>query len=156
MISFLLIIHMLCAVALIGAITHQGLAVWWPVTAGSGSRGFVTAYRSTRAAIYTKAIIALYVVTAAIGTIIYPTYRIGIRPLLEQIHYNAPLGLFELKEHFIAIGFALLPAYWYLWRQPLAPEHTMTRKIVTGLLMLIVWWGFLVGHILNNIRGFGI
>jgi hypothetical protein len=155
MVSFLLIIHMLCAVALIGAITHQGLSVWWPVPAGA-ERTFVTAYRSVRSATYTKPIIILYVVTAVIGTIIYPTYRIGIRPLLEQIHYNAPLGLFEIKEHFIAIGFALLPAYWYLWRQPLVLEQATTRRIVTGLLMLIVWWGFLVGHILNNIRGFGI
>jgi hypothetical protein len=155
MVSVLLIIHMLCAVALIGAITHQGLSVWWPVPAGA-QRSFVTSYRSVRSAVYTRPIIILYIVTAVIGTIIYPTYRIGIRPLLEQIHYNTPLGLFELKEHFIAIGFALLPAYWYLWRQPLVAEQATTRRIVTGLLMLIVWWGFLVGHILNNIRGFGI
>src|SRR6185312_14177907 len=67
---------------------------------------------------YAKPIIILYLLTALIGAVIYPSYRIGIRPILEQVHFNKPLGLFELKEHFIAIGFALLPVYWYLWRQP--------------------------------------
>ena len=155
MVSVLLIIHMLCAVALIGAITHQALSVWWPVAAGQ-QRNFVASFRGVRSAAYTKPIIILYVITALIGVVIYPTYRIGIRPILEQVHFNKPLGLFELKEHFITIGFALLPVYWYLWRQPLTAEQATTRRIVTGLLMLIVWWGFLVGHILNNIRGFGL
>jgi hypothetical protein len=155
MVSVLLIIHMLCAVALIGAITHQSLSVWWPVVAGQ-QRNFVASFRGVRSAAYAKPIIILYLLTALIGVVIYPSYRIGIRPILEQVHFNKPLGLFELKEHFIAIGFALLPVYWYLWRQPLTAEHATTRRIVTGLLMLIVWWGFLVGHILNNIRGFGL
>jgi hypothetical protein len=26
---------------------------------------------------------------------------------------------------------------------------------LTLMLAFIVWWGFLVGHVLNNIRGFG-
>jgi hypothetical protein len=28
-------------------------------------------------------------------------------------------------------------------------------RMLTTLLAFIVWWGFIVGHILNNIRGFG-
>jgi hypothetical protein len=109
-----------------------------------------------RSAVYTKAIIVLYVVTAGLGALIYPTYRIGIRPLLEQLHLNTPLGLFELKEHLIAIGLGLLPAYWYYWRQPLAPEQAGMRRALTAILTIVVWYGFLVGHILNNVRGFGI
>ncbi len=155
MITFLLIIHSLCAVTLIGAVTHQALSLWWPVKAGA-QRNFVANARGVRSAVYSNAIIVLYLVTASLGAIIYPTYRIGIRPLLEQIHLNTPLGLFELKEHFVAIGAALLPAYWYYWRQPLAAEHAATRRILTLFLTLTVWWAFLVGHILNNIRGFGI
>ena len=53
------------------------------------------------------------------------------------------------------IGMATLPAYWYFWRQPLAEQHAHTRAALTALLAFIVWWNFLVGHILNNIRGFG-
>jgi hypothetical protein len=65
-----------------------------------------------------------------------------------------PNGLFELKEHFVAVGLGMLPAYWYFWRQPLANDYLRTRAILTSILAFIVWWSFLVGHILNNIRGF--
>jgi hypothetical protein len=62
-------------------------------------------------------------------------------------------GSFELKEHFVALGLGMLPAYWYFWRQPPA-DYARTRAVLTALLAFIVWWGFLVGHVLNNIRGF--
>jgi diacylglycerol kinase len=34
-------------------------------------------------------------------------------------------------------------------------DRASTRAIVTTLLAVIVWYSFLVGHVLNNIRGFG-
>jgi hypothetical protein len=154
-ITVLLIIHMLCAVMLLGAITHQALSLWWPVKAGA-PRNFLANARGVRSAVYSNAIIVLFVLTASLGLTIYPTYRVDIRPLLEQLRLFKPLGLFELKDHFVAVALALLPAYWYYWRQPLAAEHATTRRILTLVLALIVWWAFLVGHILNNIRGFGI
>jgi len=48
----------------------------------------------------------------------------------------------------------MLPAYWYFWRAPQVAEYQNTRAVLTALLAFIVWWGFVVGHILNNIRGF--
>jgi hypothetical protein len=63
-------------------------------------------------------------------------------------------GAFELKEHFAAVGMAMLPAYRHFWRQPSA-DNTRARNAVTAMLALIVWWNFLTGHIINNIRGFG-
>jgi hypothetical protein len=66
-----------------------------------------------------------------------------------------PVGVFDLKEHFTVIGMAALPAYWYFWRPPLAEQHGRTRAMLTAILAFIVWWNFLVGHVLNNIRGFG-
>jgi hypothetical protein len=38
--------------------------------------------------------------------------------------------------------------------RPHVAEYGRTRAILTALLAFIVWWGFVVGHILNNIRGF--
>jgi hypothetical protein len=64
-------------------------------------------------------------------------------------------GIFEIKEHFIAIGLFMLPAYWLYWRTPLAAEQATARKYMTTILAFFVWYGFLVGHILNNIKGFG-
>jgi len=75
-----------------------------------------------------------------------------VRPVLHQFHFYKPEGSFELKEHAVAIGAALLPAYWYFWRNP--DSSRATRTGVTLLLAVIVWWAFMVGHVINNIRGF--
>ena len=74
---------------------------------------------------------------------------------LESHSHWYVLGFFDLKEHFAAIGLALLPAYWVCWRRPLADEPAQTRTALTSILAFIVWWGFLSGHVANNIMGFG-
>jgi len=33
------------------------------------------------------------------------------------------------------------------------PEQATARRYLTWLLAFIVWWSFLVGHVLNNIKG---
>lgn len=155
MITVLLIVHLLLAVALLGAITHQFVSVWWPARKPAGS--FIGRFRSVGAASYVNAVVVLYVCTAALGgTLIYPEFRLSVRPVLEQLGLWVPVGAFDLKEHFTVIGLATLPAYWYFWRQPLGDdEHARTRAMLTTLLAFVVWWNFLVGHVLNNIRGFG-
>jgi hypothetical protein len=154
MVTTLLICHGLLAVFMLGALTHQSLALWWPAKAPAGQRNLFDSFRSVRAAHYTNTIIVLFVITAIGGALLYPTYRLAVRVVLEDLHRNAANGIFELKEHFIAIGLGVLPVYWYYWQPPLT-ENVATRKILTLMLTLIVWWAFLVGHILNNIRGFG-
>jgi hypothetical protein len=59
-----------------------------------------------------------------------------------------------MKEHLLALSLALLPIYWLLWRSP-SETNRVARTAVTSLLAVAVWWGFLTGHIINNIRGFG-
>ena len=154
MITTLLIFHGLCAVFMLGALTHQALSVWWPATAGAG-RSMFHSFRAVRGAAYANTIVILYVATALMGAILYPTYRIGVRVFFEDLRLNAATGIFELKEHFVAVGLGLLPAYWYFWRQPLAAETAVARKAVTALLAFIVWYSFIVGHVVSSIRGFG-
>jgi hypothetical protein len=151
--SLLLIIHGLLAVALLGALTHQTISVLWPARQRTGS--FVSGLRSVPSTTYTNAVIILFVATAIIGSIIYTEYRVSIRSTLRDYRLYVPEGAFELKEHFISIALGLLPAYWYYWRPALAKEYARTRVIVTALLATIVWYGFLTGHVLNDIRGFG-
>ena len=151
--TLLLIVHGLLAVALLGAITHQAVSVWAPARKPAGS--FVGRYRAVPGASYANAVIVLYLLTFMLGGIIYPEYRLEARVVVEQLGLWKQMGAFELKEHFAAVGLAILPAYWYYWRQPLAAEHARTRAVLTLMLAFVVWWNFLVGHILNNIRGFG-
>ena len=150
--TVLLLIHGLLSVALLGAVTHQAMNACWPARRPAGS--FVGRFRAVPGAPYTRAIMVLYLLTFLFGGIVYAEYRIEIRIVIEQIGLWPQSGLFEIKEHFAAIGLGIMPAYAYYWRQPLT-VHARTRAILTTLLAFIVWWNFMVGHILNNIRGFG-
>jgi hypothetical protein len=97
----------------------------------------------------------LFLTTAILGGIIYTNYRIGARLTLERGRFWKTFGAFELKEHIVTIGLAVLPAYWYFWRAPLREEYARTRAMLTTVLGFVVWWGFLVGHLANNVRGLG-
>jgi hypothetical protein len=149
----LVITHGLLAFLLLGAVTHQVVSILVPARAGATN--FVARFRAVGSANYANAIIVLYLVTASLGAYIYTDYRVSARLTLEQGHYWKSFGAFEIKEHLIAIGLAMLPAYWYFWRQSADDTDALTRKLLTVLVAFIVWWAFLAGHIANNIRGLG-
>ena len=153
MATTLLIIHGLVAVALLGAVTHQVLATWAPPRARPGS--FFARFRGIPPASFANAVVVLYAVSALLGGIVYLYFRVDVRPTLEQAGHWKSLGLFDIKEHFVSIGLALLPAYWVCWKRPIAGESSRTCAILTAILAFIIWWSFLIGHVLNNLRGFG-
>jgi hypothetical protein len=147
----LLILHSLVAVALLGAITHQAIAVRGG--ADDGKKTFGSRYRAVDASAYAGAIVVLFAAASLLGAVLYPSYRMIVRPVLELNDLRVANGTFELKEHFAAVGLLMLPAYWAAWRKPLAPEHAAARMSMTWLLAAIVWWNFIVGDVLNNIKG---
>ena len=151
--TVLLIVHGLVAVALLGAITHQTLSAWAP--ADARPRSFFGRFRTVPPAAFANAVVVLYSVGTILGAIIYLDFRVDVRPTLEQAGHWQVLGFFDLKEHFVAIGAALLPAYWVCWRRPQEQEPVRARAILTSIIAFIVWWGFLAGHVTNNILGFG-
>jgi hypothetical protein len=150
--SILLIVHGILAVFLLGAVTHQAVGVAWPVT--KRGSGFVHAVRGVNGMSYTNAIIVLFAVTFALGCIIYPTYRVSVRTVLQEYRFFKPEGMFEMKEHLLALSLAMLPVYWLLWRRA-SDANRLARAGLTSLIAIAVWWSFLTGHIINNIRGFG-
>ena len=153
MATALLILHGLVAVALLGAITHQTLAAWAP--SGAHPHSFFGRFRTVQPAGYANAIVVLYVGAALLGAVVYLYFKVDIQPNLERDRHWHALGILDLKEDFAAIGFGLLPTYWVSWRRPLADERGRTAAALTTILGFIVWWSFLVGHVLNNIMGFG-
>jgi hypothetical protein len=148
----LLIVHGLAAVALLGAITHQTIAAWAPRKAQAGS--FFNRFRAVPAPSFANAVVVLYLAVAALGAFIYLDFRVEIRPELERGGHWHALGLFDVKEHFISIGLGLLPAYWMCWRRLGPEEGGRMRAALTLILAIIVWWGFLIGHVTNNLMGF--
>jgi hypothetical protein len=153
MVTTLLILHGLVAMALLGAITHQTVSVLRRRQARSGS--FLNRYTGVNQRTFTIAVLCLYPAALLIGAIIYPSYRLNVRIPLEEMSLGWAVGLFELKEHFGGIGLAVLPMYAYTWRSEAGESHRRDRIALTLLLTFVVWWDFLIGHVLNNIRGFG-
>jgi hypothetical protein len=151
MVTFLLIVHALVGVALLGALTHQTVSVLRRRAVRSGS--FVDRYAAVNERTFTNAVAILYVAQVALGAVIYPSYRLQVRIPFEEMSLGWAVGLFELKEHFASIGLALLPLYVFNWRTDRAASHRQERIAINLILAFIVWWDFLVGHVLNNIRG---
>ncbi len=144
----LLLVHGLSAMLLLGAVTHQVLALWMPVW---GHRsGWWHSLRAVHPDRYVRAVIVLFCITIPMGAINYIPFRVLVRAQYLDGHVPWATGLFELKEHAAAIGLAVLPAYWAVWREP---TETAPRRAFTTLLAVVVWWNFLVGHIVNNVRG---
>ena len=151
--TVLLIVHGLLAVALLGALTHQAVAVMMPVRQAAGN--FVDRFRAVPAAGYATAVCILWVVTFIMGAWIYTKYRITIRIPIEQAGYWKTQGFFELKEHVVTMGLGVLPAYWYFWKNARDPQYDSARKWLTVVLAGMIWFSFIVGHVVNNVRGFG-
>jgi hypothetical protein len=152
MMTALLILHGLMAVALLGAVTHQALAA--TIRRGEPrTRSFFARFRATDAAAYSNAVAALFLAVVAMGAVLYPRFRFVVRPLLQTMDLRSANGAFEIKEHFSAIGLLMLPAYWASWRPPLAPEYNVARLSLTWIITLMVWWNFVVGQLLVAIKG---
>ena len=148
-----LFVHLILAVGLLGALTHQAMAVALPVR--QPSAGIVSRFRSVSAAGYATAVCVLWVLTFLVGSFIYTKYRTYIRIPLEEGHYYKTGGFFDFKENVATLGLVLLPAYWYFWKNVDNPEYDNARKGVTLVLAVMCWFLFIVGHVLNNTRGFG-
>jgi hypothetical protein len=84
MATFLLIVHGLLAVVLLGGITHQAMSAAWP---SRNKTGVISSFRAVSGSVYTNANIVLYLATAILGGTIYPVYRVGVRTYLEMQDY---------------------------------------------------------------------
>jgi hypothetical protein len=151
--KILLFFHFLMAVALLGAITLQAVAILIPVRQAAGN--VINRFSPLPAASYATMIVALYVPQALMGAWIYLKYRTYVRIPMEGLRHWWTLGSFEFKEHVVTMGLAVLPAYWYFWRRPLSQEQAGVRKAMTIFLTFIIWYSFIIGHIANDFRGVG-
>ena len=103
-----LLVHLLLAVALIGALTHQAVSVVMPVRQVAGTGGFVTRFRAVSGAGYATAVACCECSTFIVGPRgIYTKYRIYIRIPIEQADLWKTQGFFDFKEHVASIGLML-------------------------------------------------
>ena len=151
-----LFLHFIVAVALLAAITLQAALVLAPAPApqlaGASGGGLRPLLLSPPSA---TLIVILYVVQALLGAWVYIKYRTYVRIPMEGLRHWWTVGAFEFKEHIITMGLAVLPAYWFFWRDPASQEHATIRKWLTVFLMISAWYGLAAGHTANDFRGVG-
>jgi len=151
----LLFLHFVMAVTLLAAVSLQMLAVIAPAPAMQPAGNFVARIRAAPPRWYVGAILVLYAPTFLLGAWVYIKYRTYVRIPMEQTGHWWTVGSFEFKEHIASMGMAMLPAYWFVWREPLSEQHASLRKWLTVFLAVAVWYSFLVGHVANDFRGVG-
>ena len=153
MIQALLILHGLIAAALIGAITHQAFSVQRRSPSASRT-SFVARFRGVNSPTFTNAVVLMFVATFVLGGLLYPRYRIDVRPMLEDLQLRAANGIFETEGAFCR-GRSGAPSGLLALSgaHPSPLEHAATRRYLTWMLAFIVWWNFLTGEVLNNIKG---
>lgn len=150
MIAFWAILHGIIAIGLLGAVTHQGLTVW---RKPAPAQLFVDRFRAIPAVRFANAIAVLYVLTFVLGAYIYPTFVLDVKGAVADYGMKKTIGMFQMKEHISVIGLGLLPVYWHYWRTVPVTEGMPTRRFLTTVLMLGVWWNLVIGHILMNVKG---
>ena len=154
----LLILHGLAAVILLGALTHQLVALLRGNAAAAAGRpanksSFIGRYVAVGQGGFTIAVVVSYVAVMIFGALVYPAYRVDVRIPFEEMSLIWAVGLFEVKEHWGGVALGLLPLYAYVWRPQQTATHGRDRLMITVLLSVIVWFDFISGHVLNNIRG---
>src|SRR4029077_4745113 len=92
---------------------------------------FIERVRPGPASTVAALIVILYVPTFLLGMWVYIKYRTYVRIPMEQLGHWWTVGSFEIKEHVVSFGMALLPAYWYFWRNPTSVEFNRERKWLT-------------------------
>jgi hypothetical protein len=156
--KILLFVHFVLAVSLLAMVTLQTVAVLTPaglMPARQAAGNVISRTPPVPAASYTTLIVIVYLLQALMGAWIYVKYRTYVRIPMEGFRHWWTVGSFEIKEHVVTMGLALLPAYWYFWQQPQSDENATVRKWITVFLAFTVWYSFIVGHVANDFRGVG-
>lgn len=147
----LLLLHSVGAVVLLGGVTHSGWLAFRALVRGKPPPAKLEV-------IYAHVIAWAYGVTAGLGLLIYPRFRVHVRA--DDIDSSAPwaVALFEVKEHWVAVGAVALVG----WVQGVirarrggqggVEQGARWRYAVALLLMAVVWLGSVVGWLLVMLR----
>jgi hypothetical protein len=154
MMIFVLILHGLCAIFLLGTLLHQAASTWHPASSErTRPVGMAGSFMAVRGRLYAGAVVTSYILTMLLGDVVYGPYRVDVKTMLFDLQLWSWNGIFEIKEHVVALGFYLLLPYWQLWTQPARAEWVHARRLLTTLLASFVVYALIAGHLLNNLKG---
>ena len=151
--EFLLLVHLFATFVLIGSMTHNLLCVVKYVRGKFG--------RQKLEWFYLKVSLWSYIITYVFGVLVYPAFRVYIRGGAEGFDANKKwaTGLLEVKEHWGAIGLALMFVYYFL-RKNFKPEAEREKLLyfyvpLCLVLNVILWYKVIAGCYLTLIKGSG-
>jgi hypothetical protein len=167
----LLIVHAVAAAVLVAAATHH--IVW---LRGYFRRDFARYKGERRFALITA---IAFVSTFLVGNLLYPTYKVRVRAeffdnpaaVAAEVKLRSQLTsprdvpslspiarLFDIKEHWVAIGCAASLVLLLLSRLAHPREEGRTLLLYLGLALFVggtAWWGAIVGLITASFRSVG-
>lgn len=146
--EYLLLAHLFVTIVLVGSMTHNLLIVINYLRGKFGKQKLEW--------LYVRVSLWAYLITYVIGALIYPAYRIHIRQDYFDPQLPWAIGLFEVKEHWGAVGLALFFVYYFLRRsfQPSQEKDKLSLYVpLCFLLNIILWYKVVVGCYLTLLKG---
>lgn len=144
----LLVAHLLVTFVLVGSMTHNLLCVI----------GYLRGkfHKEKLELFYAGVSLWAYAAVYLLGSLIYPAFRVRIRH--DYLDPNLPwaTGVFEVKEHWGALGLALFFAYYLLRRSFKPSEEKEKLYLYVPLCLLlnaIVWYKVVIGCWLTSLKG---
>jgi hypothetical protein len=173
----LLVLHAISAAVLVATSTHH--VVWM--------RGYRRAdFRRLRGErLFALVVSCAFVSTFFVGNLLYPIYKVRVRAeyldnpsaIAAEAHLRAehqvgaaapvkagpvslsPIArLFDIKEHWVAIGCAASLLLFYLSRRAHPRQHPKVLPLYLGLALVVcgtAWWGAIVGLVTASFRSVG-
>jgi len=146
--NLLVLLHLLVTFVLVGAMTHNLLIVLKYVRGKFGKKKLEY--------LYVKVSLWSYIIVYVFGALAYPAFRINTRAALFDKTFPWATGLFEVKEHWGALGLAFFVVYYLLRKsfQPDQEKHKLFFYVPLCLLLnVILWYKVIVGCYLALLKG---
>ena len=146
--EILLLAHLFAIFVLVGSMTHNLLIVIGYVRGKFG--------RQKLEWLYVKVSLWTYTIVYVIGALIYPAFGARIRHPYFDPELPYATGLFEVKEHWGALGLAMFFVYYFLRRsfKPAEEKDKLFLYVPLCLLLnVILWYKVAVGCYLTLLKG---
>lgn len=146
--AVLLLAHLFGTFILVGSLTHNLLIVIKYVR-GKFGRQKLEFY-------YNRVSLWSYGIVYVLGALIYPAFRVYMRAEYFDTQTPWATGLFEVKEHWGAVGLAFFFVYYYLrknFKPNIEKEKLWLYVPFCVVLNIIVWYKTVVGCYLSLLKG---
>ncbi len=107
---------------------------------------------------YAKVVSVAYVVTFALGALLYPSYRVHVRAFYLDDHAPGFAGLFDVKETYASLALVVavaLGALAFTLRPAETPALTRVYAVMSFVVCAVVWLDVIAGILVVSVRGVG-